>query len=296
MPARYAQVIGYTNNTGRYEQSTAYSEERWNYFYTTYLASFRLMEKKMASLSVTEQVEYQPFLEIAKILLYDQAAQMVDMWGDIPFSEAGQLILESGSLNNAKYDDAKELYTFFLNDLKRISDFFATNNFNQAKKVLFSANDIFFKGDVKKWTIYANSLRLRLAMRISYTDESTARSIVQEILTNSASYPVVASNDENISVKAEGEVLRAIIGRHEGGIRGGLLGEIAPGKMINGIMKPTQDPRLAVLFSKNSQGQYVGENEDWNQIRQSDSIANNYFSRIDSATFGKNENKKFHSV
>jgi len=54
-------------------------------------------------------------------------------------------------------------------------------------------------------------------------------------------------------------------------------------------MKPTQDPRLAVLFSKNSQGQYVGENEDWNQIRQSDSIANNYFSRIDSATFGKND-------
>ncbi len=289
MPARYAQVVGYTNATGRYEQSTAYAQQRWEYFYNTYMSGYRSMEKKFSTLSVDEQAEYLPFMEVAKVLLYDQAAQVIDMWGDIPFTETGKLILESGSLQNAKYDSAEELYDFYISDLKRISDYLNTLEFNAAKKTLFDINDIFFKGDMNKWKLYSNSLRLRLAMRISFKSESKAKTVAQEILNNAAKYPVVSTVADNLAIKAEGDILRSIVNKHEGGIRGGLQGTSAPGKMINEIMSPSGDPRLKVLFSKNYAGKFIGVNEDWNENRQTDSIGKQYFSRVDSATFSRND-------
>lgn len=289
MPAKYAQVIGYTNSSGSYEQSTAYAQQRWEYFYNTYVAGYRSMEKKMAELSSDDQTAYQPFMEVAKILLYDQAAQMIDMWGDIPFHETGKIIIDNGKLQNAKYDSGEELYNFFIEDLKRISEYLNSLDFDNSKKTLFDINDIFFQGDINKWKMYSNSLRLRLAMRISYKDENKAKAAVQEILSNASTYPIVSTVAQNIFIKAEGDVLRSILHKHEGGIRGGLLGRSAPGKMINDIMAPAQDPRLHVLFSKNNKGNFVGVNEDWNENVQTDSIGKNYFSRIDSATFGRND-------
>lgn len=289
MPAKYAQVVGYTNSTGTYQQSTAFAQQRWEYFYNTYVSGYRSMEKKMAELSSEDQTAYQPFMEVSKILLYDQAAQMVDMWGDIPFRETGKIIIDNGKLQNAKYDSAEELYDFFIDDLKRISEYLNNVNFISSKKTLFNVNDIFFNGDINKWKLYSNSLRLRLAMRISFKDESKAKAVAQEILANASTYPLVSTVDQNLFIKAEGDILRSILNKHEGGIRGGILGTSAPGKMINDIMAPAEDPRLQVLFSKNNEGKYVGVNEDWNENVQSDSIGKNYFSRIDSATFGRND-------
>src|SRR5690606_34807750 len=44
-----------------------------------------------------------------------------------------------------------------------------------------------------------------------------------------------------------------------------------------------------VLFSKNYAGKFIGVNEDWNENRQTDSIGKQYFSRVDSATFSRND-------
>jgi len=289
MPARYAQVVGYTNSTGRYEQSTSYAQDRWGYFYNTYIAGFRSMERKMAELPAEEQKGYEPFMEVSKILLYDQAAQVIDMWGDIPFSEAGRIITESGQLRQPKFDSARELYSTFIDDLKRIADYLNTVDFVAAKKALFDRNDIFFNGDLEKWKLYANSLRLRLAMRISYADEDKAKTVAGEILDNASTYPVVSSVGQNLAIKAEGDVLRSVLNKHERGIRGGLIGVTAPGKMVNDVMAPAGDPRLEVLFSKNNAGNFVGVNETWADQRQADSAANGYFSRIDTATFAEND-------
>lgn len=288
MPARYAQVVGFINTTGRYDQATAYAAQRWDYYYLTYISGYRSMQKKMATLSAEEQAAYQPFLEIANILLYDQTAQMVDMWGDIPFFEAGKLILENGELIRAKYDSAEQIYDFLLSDLKRVSDYIKTVQFDPAKKNLFNSNDIFFKGDLAKWSLYANSLRLRLAMRISYQNETKAKSIVQEIL-GANTYPVITGVPQNLQVAAEGDVLRSILNKHESGIRGGLIGTAAPGDMINKYMAPAADPRLQVLFSQNKEDHFVGVDPSWVEKRQDDSLANNFYSRIDSATFARND-------
>lgn len=52
----------------------------------------------------------------------------------------------------------------------------------QSNDRLTASADYIYSGDVKKWIRFANSLKLRLAMRIVNADPTTARKMVEEAL------------------------------------------------------------------------------------------------------------------
>ncbi|MGH2644527.1 MAG: SusD/RagB family nutrient-binding outer membrane lipoprotein, partial [Chitinophagaceae bacterium] len=212
-------------------------------------------------------------------------AQMVDLWGDIPFSQAGQLITKGGQIELGKYDKGKDVYDTILNDLQNISGYLATVNPDPYYAGLLQKYDFINHGNIMMWRRYCNSLLLRLAMRISYENEPEAKSIVQQILGNPSQYPLVDDNTENIEIVAIGPNLNSIINHHQNGIQGGMGGTLAPGYMLNNIMKPSGDPRIQVFFSQNKNGDYEGVPDDWTTETQNDSSASNHFSRYDSTTF-----------
>ena len=83
---------------------------------------------------------------------------LTDYYGDVPFTEAG-LGYISG-VTQPKYDRQDSLYTFFFKELKE-----AAAQFDSKASAIMS--DPMFNGDITKWRLFANSLRLRYAMRIS---------------------------------------------------------------------------------------------------------------------------------
>jgi len=279
----YSQTIGYTNSNKIYEQPVNYTQDRWNDYYTKVMAQYREVEKYYNNLSDADKKGYQLFLETARIFFYDQTAQMVDMWGDIPFNDAGQLNA-TGNIVLAKYDKGKDIYTFILSDLKRISDYLGTASpdafyLSQLKKYDFVNN-----GSILEWEKYSNSLRLRLALRISYEDEASAKNIAQEILSNPDKYPLVQSVDENVQIKLTGNLVST-----SNDIREGFgINPFAPGIMVDSIMVPSGDVRLPVYFTVNKKGEYHGVPNTWNASRVTDSTTANYFSRYDSTTFTQN--------
>jgi hypothetical protein len=288
MLGTYTQTNGYYNGTGIYEQALAYMQIRWDYYYTAPLASFREMEKLYNKLPTeAEKAGYKLFYETGKVFLYDQTAQMVDLWGDIPFSKAGQLNTTGGMIILPEYDGQKEIYDFILDDLKRIADYLAETQVEAFYKNQFNKADIINLGSINNWRIYTNSLRLRLAMRISYSDETKAKAIVQEILANPTKYPIVKTNDELVQIKARGEQLRSVVGVD--GIRNSVQGNPAPGYMVNELLKPTNDPRLKVMFAKNSSGDYQGLPNNLTSTEQSQLMASGAISRIDSGTYSHND-------
>lgn len=291
MPGKYSQLFGYTASNGRYEQQTAYTQSRWQYYYTGPFASYTELMKLYNNLSTPEEKNgYELFVQISKIFLYDQTAQMIDMWGDIPFSEAGHILTSGGTIQNAKYDDQKELYYKFIDELKTIADYLNSYEMNSFYKPMFDKADLINQGDLEKWKIYANSLRLRLAMRISYVDETKARNVVSEILSNPTSYPLVSTLANSIKIDARGAELRSVVGVD--GIRNSFESpgfNYAPGFIINDLMKPSNDPRLRVLFSKNGVGEYQGLDPNLTETQQEDLINSNLISRVDSATFSRND-------
>lgn len=78
---------------------------------------------------------------------------LTDAYGSIPYKEAGLKVTPA-------YNTQKEVYTGLLDDLK------------QAQSLLNTANgavtgDLVYKGEISKWKKLVNSLRLRIALRIS---------------------------------------------------------------------------------------------------------------------------------
>ncbi|MBC9912753.1 SusD/RagB family nutrient-binding outer membrane lipoprotein [Chitinophaga varians] len=289
---RYTQTVGFAGTNRMYEQTVNYTQDRWNDFYTSPgsnfsgpIASFREMERLYGALKTdAEKQGYLLFMETARIFVYDQATQMVDLWGDIPFSDAGKLNATGGELILAKYDKGKDVYDSALINLKRISDYLATvqpDPFYQNKLV---KQDFILKGDLVAWRKYCNSLLLRLAMRISYQDEAKAKGIVQTLLGNPAKYPLVEAVSENVQIVAKGPDLLST------DMKEGLGNNPAPGYMLDSLMKPSGDPRLRVFFAKNKNGGYFGVPMSWDGGRQTDSIASGFISRIDSVTFVNNVN------
>jgi hypothetical protein len=284
----YSQTSGYTSINKVYEQPTNYTGNRWTYFYTHDVAIFRELEKYYNQLGTEAEKEgYQLFLETARIFFYDQTTQIVDMWGDIPFSQAGSLNA-TGSMQLAAYDKQEDIYNFVLTDLKRISDYLATVTPSTFYANQLTAYDYVNGGSLLKWRQYCNSLILRLAMRISYKNETTAKSAVQAILGNATNYPVVDTQNESIVIQANSPT-SSLLPTDKTEVREGYeVNPFAPGTMINNIMLPANDPRLPVYFMKNNANTYLGIANTLTEAQVTAGIANNDFSRWDSTTITEN--------
>ncbi len=91
--------------------------------------------------------------------------KITDYWGPIPYSQAGV----PGS--TVPYDAQADIYDDFF---KRLTASVATLKSN-ATAVPYGSFDIIYAGDVSKWIKFANTLRLRLALRISKVDPARAK-------------------------------------------------------------------------------------------------------------------------
>ncbi len=112
-----------------------------------------------------------------------------DTWRDIPFSDA--LKGDSGVLT-PKYDKQEDIYPALLAKLKAAGDLFA-----QEAEGKLGEGDLLYGGDVAKWRKFCNSLRLRVAIRISKANAQLAKTNIEEVLGDPAKYPVFAGNEDN---------------------------------------------------------------------------------------------------
>jgi len=122
---------------------------------------------------------------------------MTDLWGDIPYSEALQGDL-GGSLT-PKYDAQKDIYYGLLKTLTDASTAMKSG-LTGADQGLAGADPI-YKGDVAKWAKFANSLRARLALRMSKADPAKAATE----LTAAFAAGMIASNADNAMIVWPGD-------------------------------------------------------------------------------------------
>lgn len=252
----YSQSVGYLNTNTVYQQNPAYTQDRWNDFYRPggngggVMAHYRSIETAYNSLNEEQKAEAKVFLEAAKVLLIDQASQMVDCWGDIPFSEAGS-INTSGEIVMAKFDAAAAIYENMLDGLKLAAYYFSHPVHSATAQLVFSKQDILLQGDLDKWQRYTNSLRLRLLMRISFSNEQFARTEIMNMLNNPSLYPLI-DGDPGYS-PSQSDVLLQPLTNYTDDLHNAfteLTNYSAPGYLLNEVMKPAADPRIPAMFDK----------------------------------------------
>lgn len=113
-----------------------------------------------------------------------------DTWRDIPLFNA--LKGETGGLTPT-FDKQEQIYPALLDSLKVAADLFNPTS----EQDVLGAGDILFGGDASKWQKFCNSLRLRMAIRISDIVPDVAKGVIEEVVNNPDKYPVMASNDDN---------------------------------------------------------------------------------------------------
>jgi hypothetical protein len=145
---------------------------------------------KMVEAAPTEGLKksYQGLAHFVRVMTFYNATMRV---GDIPYSEAG-------TGNTApKYDSQKDIYYTVFNELKEAAEILGKHL--EGQEFCGANNDLIFGGDTDKWIKFANSLRLRYALRIAYKDPAKAKTEGEAALKGG----VMASNEDNAYVRID---------------------------------------------------------------------------------------------
>lgn len=132
----------------------------------------------------------QHFNAWANILKVFAMHRVSDIYGPVVYSQFGQ------SDVNIPYDSQEEAYNSFFEDLKSAVDMISP--LADAGNTSFSNFDLAYGGDMKKWIKAANSLRLRLAMRLVLVNPSKAKTEFEAALNHK--YGVFESNSDDFVV------------------------------------------------------------------------------------------------
>lgn len=260
----YTQATGWINFDNQYIPGDNAVGDRWKDYYN-FLAQYRELENVYAKLSDIDQKERRIYMIAAAIFLYDQTQKVIDLHGDIPWSEAGRISENKGNYDAsvAKYDDAASIYTKMLDDLKAFSDELNTISLVPYIKSGFPTQDLVNKGDISLWKKYCNSLRIRMLTRLSGVAafQSRVNSEIAAILSNQGAYPVVATNTDNIKIGVYNLNSDITAASFKSGLEGdpGWQSNMA-GKAMIDHMNTNADPRLKVMFEPGDSAKnvYIG--------------------------------------
>lgn len=183
-----ASVESYWNGD-KYTYSAGYNAAFWDRMYPNAVRDVvDLMENWKDK--ETFYAEYQ-MARIMKVLIFHR---MTDLYGDVPYSEAGQAYYKENGY--PVYDTQESIYLDMLKELKE-----AATNLN-GKTATIGQSDIIYKGDVVKWQKFAYSMMLRLGMRLSKVNPELAKNWVNTAVSGG----LFANNDESALVLHPGAV------------------------------------------------------------------------------------------
>lgn len=126
---------------------------------TTFSNSYTNLLDPWKKLTASAQENDTPELAaLAQILKISGWHKVLESFGPIPYTQAGK-----GTIN-VPFDSEEVVYTEMLKDLASAVEVLTPKAVSGVK--VMSDYDLVFEGDATKWVKYANSLMLRLAMRI----------------------------------------------------------------------------------------------------------------------------------
>lgn len=167
---------------------------------------------------------------LANILWVYSFHRLVDHFGPVPYFDAAE------AKEVIPYDAPEKIYDDFFKRLaSAVSDLEALDG--EAK--IFEGYDLMFNGDVALWIKFANSLRLRLALRISLVDEERAK----EEAVKAYQAEVMTNNADNAFLQ------KSLSGNDANGLaQVAEWNEFAMSSTIASYLKGYDDPRLEKFF------------------------------------------------
>jgi hypothetical protein len=138
------------NLTG-YNVANNFSQGNWSSAYVN-LQNYDYLEKSSTTSSLRS---YRAIAKIMKVYIYQT---LVDTYGNIPYSQA--LKTDQGILKPT-YDDQQVIYKDLVVQLDTAMNLIATT---PAGAEAIGSKDIIYGGDMSKWAMFANTIKLRMLL------------------------------------------------------------------------------------------------------------------------------------
>lgn len=138
----------------------------WNWFYGNAASQLKFVEDYTAEEGMLVE---NAMAKVWRVHIYHR---VTDYWGPVIYSQFGN------GETSVSYDDQESIYMDFF---KTLDEAVAVLKQNTGAKA-FTAHDLVYDGDVSRWLEFANSLRLRLAMRIVYVKPEMAKAEAEKAI------------------------------------------------------------------------------------------------------------------
>lgn len=165
------QLMGCWNTTNYGGRHTLDLNEMGHIWQNYYLKNIKdLTDAQARTMDDEEKVNINAAVRIYRVYLM---SHLTDIYGDVPYFEAGKGFIDGKF--TPRYDTQEEIYNDFFAELDA-----AVTAFDGTKDRI--TGDVIYNGDINKWKKFANSLRLRYAMRISDANPQKAQEEFEKAL------------------------------------------------------------------------------------------------------------------
>lgn len=199
-------------------------------------------------------------IAVANILKAYVFQMLTSTYGDIPYEEA----FDAKNNPTPAYSSQKTIFLDLFAKLKAAADYLETVDSD-----VFTSGDLMYGGDAAKWAKFANSLRLRIAIRLSKVTDSDLMA-ARTAAINEASDKAFTSNDDNagITYLGDGESNAPMYDGFYTSARNDMTPTANFVDLLKGIndtlndkqnpFEGIEDPRLPIWVPTNSAGIYRG--------------------------------------
>jgi len=231
------------SNESRYQFRTEIDNGYWNVFYAGALQDLQTIIDLNSGDNAGDYAGFganENQIAVAQLLQAWTFQMLTDCYGDIPFSEA----LQGGANTTPAYDGQAQVYAGLVAMIDE-----ALGGINVAAGG--PQGDVVYGGDMNKWAMFGNSLKLRVAMRMSGVNGAAAQSAGESALAAG----VILSNADN----ALFQYLNSVPNNHPINEDYKTRNDFAASNTMVDYLKANNDPRLGVFFAPNASGEYEGE-------------------------------------
>lgn len=220
--AQYFTVMHPNFSTERYTPNGTWVDLFWKEFYI----SGALMQYETEQVTAANNMVLAN--AVAKVWRVELYHRITDYFGPIIYSQYGN------KQASVSYDSQKDVYYDFFKTLDEAVAVLKQNPTGNA----FGNHDQVYRGDVSKWIKFANSLRLRLALRIAYVEPAKAKAEAEKAIADG----VILANSDNAGVASTVNNINILS-------RITYLAEFRASSALMSALTGYNDPRLSIYYS-----------------------------------------------
>lgn len=254
-------------NNDHYRLYNGWYNAPWNDAYTDIMTPWNIIKTGYENAGEGNS----PALAIATVVKVFGMSRITDMYGPIVYSKFGTGL-------QVEFDSQEEVYKQFFKELESAIEVLAISSGS-----ILEEYDYVYQGDIQKWLKFANTLRLRLAMRVSNVDATLAQTQAQAAIDQTGGLILTTSDNAYLHQGTSLVFKNPLWEVSES------FNDMRMSATMDCYLNGYEDPRMAAYFRPAaSNNEYHGVRNGMNNINK-----NNYQNVTSGINYDENDDMKW---